>query len=159
MFGAIFLMQVFKQDKNKNDGPATTVGENVLTEPEVKDELLTAEPTEAPATVTEEVPPVVETVPATDKNILVLNSTDVTGLAGRWCTKLGELGYGQTTASDYSEAQSNTRIISTVDGVGQELTQYFNGASYEVGTVTSGTSVSTDGYDVVIIIGSADSDL
>lgn len=156
VFGAVFLMQVLKGDKKSSKEPATTVGENVLTDPEVKDELLTAEPTEAPVTDTEA--PVVETVPALDKNILVLNSTDVTGLAGRWCTKLGELGYGQTTASDYSEPQTNTRIISTTDGVGQELTQYFNGASYEVGTVTSGVSVSTEGYDVVIIIGTADSD-
>ncbi|MBO5509432.1 MAG: hypothetical protein J5962_03115, partial [Lachnospiraceae bacterium] len=77
VFGAVFLMQVLKGDKKSSKEPATTVGENVLTDPEVKDELLTAEPTEAPVTETEA--PVVEAVPALDKNILVLNSTDVTG--------------------------------------------------------------------------------
>jgi uncharacterized membrane protein len=154
VFGAMFLMQVMKGSGSSSSDPVTTVSDNVLNEPEVSDDLLTAETTAA----TEETAPEAVATESYDKNILVLNSTDVTGLAGRWCEKLNGYGYANTTASDYSEAQETTRIIAVTDGVGQDLVSYFNGASYEVGTVTSGTSVSTDGYDIVVIIGNADND-
>ena len=49
------------------------------------------------------------------------------------------------------------RAAAREDGVGKELVQYFANASYEVGTVTSNVTESTDGYDVVIIIGASDS--
>lgn len=156
VFGAALLMKVMKNGKSSSNAPATTVGANVLTEAEVRDDLLTAEPTEATSTeaVTEEIP----AEPAYDKNILVLNSTNVKGLAGRWCEKLGGYGYANTTASDYNETLENTKIVSSTEGIGEELVQYFNGASYEVGSVTSGSSVDATAYDIVIIIGTGDSD-
>jgi hypothetical protein len=153
VFGAMFMMKLLNGDGGSSSEPATTVGENVLIEPEVNDDLLTAETTAA--TVEE---PEVAAATSYDRNILVLNSTDVSGLAGRWCEKLNGYGYANTTASDYSELQEITKVIAVEDGVGQDLVGYFNGASYEVGTVSSGTSVSTDGYDIVVIIGTADND-
>ena len=86
-----------------------------------------------------------------------LNSTDIAGLAGRWCDTLNANGYANTNASDYTEALADTKIVAREDGVGKELVQYFANASYEVGTVTSNVTESTDGYDVVIIIGASDS--
>jgi sensor histidine kinase regulating citrate/malate metabolism len=154
VFGAMFIKKVMDNSESSSKEPVTTVSNNVLSDPEVKDDLLTAEPTEeAEAESTE-----AAEENSFDKNILVLNSTDVSGLAGRWCEKLNGYGYANTTASDYSEALETTKIVSVTDGVGQDLLNYFNGASYEVGTVSSGTSVSTDGYDIVIIIGTADND-
>lgn len=161
VFGVALVSKYIKINKGKSDTPATTVSPSVLTEADVVDDLLTAEPTttemasEDTTELTEEAP---ELVTSFDKVILVLNSTDVTGLAGRWCAKLNEHGYANTSASDFYDQQTNTRIISTVDGVGRDLLQYFNGASYEVGVVTQGTSASTDGVDIVIIIGTNDSD-
>ena len=97
-------------------------------------------------------------IPATDKKILVLNSTEIAGLAGRWCDTLNANGYTDTNASDYTEALADTKIVAREDGVGKELVQYFANASYEVGTVTSNVTESTDEYDVVIIIGASDSE-
>ena len=142
-FGAFFVMQALKGNTAK-DTPATTLDENALTDSQV-DELQITPSTEA------------ETVSATDRKILVLNSTDIAGLAGRWCDTLNANGYANTNASDYTEALADTKIVAREDGVGKELVQYFANASYEVGTVTSNVTESTDGYDVVIIIGASDS--
>ena len=57
-----------------------------------------------------------------------------------------------------TEALADTKIVAREDGVGKELVQYFANASYEVGTVTSNVTESTDEYDVVIIIGASDSE-
>ncbi len=161
VFGIVFLTKVMNKD-NKKTTPATTANANVLTEAEGHDELMYLDP----ATTTEEV--VTESsenvdteddaiTTSYDKSILVLNSTDEIGLAGRWCETLNGYGYSNTNASDYDTTQETTRVISTTPGVGEDLVQYFNGASYEIGTITTGTSESTDGYDIIIIIGIGDS--
>lgn len=161
VFGVVLLSRVMKNDKGDNK-PATTASPNVLTEAEGHDELLYADPSQTTEYIiaedTEESTEA-EVVMAYDKNILVLNSTDEIGLAGRWCETLNGFGYVNTSASDYYTAQEYTRVISTTPGVGEDLVQYFNGASYEIGTVTTGTSEPTDGYDIVIIIGIADSNM
>jgi len=162
VFGIVFISKVMqKEDKNKE--PATTVSPNVLTEVEGHDELLYADPSETTEYVvaddTEATTEEATAMTSYDANILVLNSTDEIGLAGRWCDTLAGYGYSNTAASDYSTPQETTRVISTTPGVGEDLVQYFNGASYEVGTVTTGTSESTDGYDIIIIIGISDSNL
>lgn len=158
VFGVVLVTKLVKRG-DKEKGPMTTVSNNVLTEVEGRDDLL-YNSTEAPTSNTTENTTEVEvpeTTPAYDKNILVLNSTDVTGLAGRWCETLNEQGYANTSASDYSMALENTKIVAREGGVGEELLNYFNGATYEIGTVSNGTSEPTDGYDIVIIIGIADS--
>lgn len=159
VFGVVFISKVMQKEDGKNKGPATTASPNVLTEAEGHDELLYTDPSETTeyitAADTEEV--VEETTMSYDAKILVLNSTDEIGLAGRWCDTLGGFGYNNTSASDYYTPQEYTRIISTTPDLGVDLVQYFNGASYEVGTVTTGSSESTEGYDIVIIIGIADS--
>ena len=157
---ALVIHKLITRNSGAPEAPATTVDANVLTEAETMDELLyndtsisTEEATEA---VTEEATE--EPALSTDKTILVLNSTNVTGLAGRWCERLGENGYTNTKAADYTQSLETTKIVSIQDGVGKDLVGYFNGASYEVGTVTENTSEDTSTYDIVIIIGAADSD-
>lgn len=148
-FGAFFVMQVLKGNTAK-DTPATTLDQNALTDSQVDELQITPSTEETTESAAAE-------VSATDKNILVLNSTDIAGLAGRWCDTLNANGYANTNASDYTEALADTKIVAREDGVGKELVQYFANASYEVGTVTSNVTESTDGYDVVIIIGASDS--
>ncbi|MBR1815252.1 MAG: LytR C-terminal domain-containing protein [Lachnospiraceae bacterium] len=154
-FGIFFIIKVMKTDKTDSN-PATTVSDNVLTEAGAHDDLLY----ETTAATTEAVPEpdnVAAITPST-ANILVLNSTDTTGLAGRWCEKFNGYGYANTMASDYSTPQETTRIVAKSEDLGQDFLQYFNGASYEVGEVTEGASIDTSAYDVVIIIGAADDD-
>lgn len=149
-FGAFFVMQVLKGNTAK-DTPATTLDQNALTDSQVDELQIT------PSTEEQTSEESVEEVSATDKKILVLNSTEIAGLAGRWCDTLNANGYADTSASDYTESLADTKIVAKEDGVGKELVQYFANASYEVGTVTSNVTESTDGYDVVIIIGASDS--
>lgn len=157
IFGIVFLTKVMKGggDKATTSAP-TTVDENVLTEAGVRDDLLgnteetTTAPVEGDTTETMQM--------SYDKKILVLNSTESSGLAGRWCDKLNSYGYANTEAKDYMETLTTTRIVSTTEGVGEDLVQYFNGATYEVGTVTENVYESTEGYDIVIIIGTNDDD-
>ncbi len=161
VFGIVFISKVMQKEDGKGSAPATTTSPNVLTEAEGHDELLYTDPSETTEYVTaaDTTEAVEEIVMSYDAKILVLNSTDEIGLAGRWCETLGGFGYNDTSASDYSTPQEYTRIISTNPDLGTDLVQYFNGATYEVGTVTTGTSEPTDGYDIVIIIGIADSSM
>lgn len=152
-FGAFFIMQLMKHGAKKGKEPATTVNENVLTEVEVPDELLTIE-------VTEEATGEEQPAEADSKslNILVLNSTDIQGLAGRWCETLNSNGYNNTMASDFSETQSTTRVIVRQDGVGADVAALFPGATYEVGEVPPGSGEPTENYDIVVIVGTDNSD-
>lgn len=155
VFGAYFVLKVTKDGGKKKNEPATTVNANVLTEVDAADDLLTNEPVVIP----DDVPG--EPVAAADSrsmNILVLNSTDVKGLAGRWCDTLNANGYNNTKAADYSELQSTTRIVAKLDGAGQDLLSIIPNASYEVGTITSGSGEPTDNYDIVVIIGTDNSE-
>ncbi|MBE5945233.1 MAG: LytR family transcriptional regulator [Lachnospiraceae bacterium] len=151
IFGIVFLTKVMKSDNKKAEIPPTTIDENVLTEAGVRDDLI--DNTEEPTSETTE-----ELIMSYDKKILVLNSTDKKGLAGRWCERLNGYGYANTDAKDYMEPLTATRIVATSEGVGEDLVQYFNGATYEVGTVTENVYESTEGYDIVIIIGINDDD-
>ncbi|MDE6026398.1 MAG: LytR C-terminal domain-containing protein [Lachnospiraceae bacterium] len=153
-FGIFFLSKVVKDGKKQKDAPMTTAGDHMLTDAEGHDDLIInpEEDTETEADTEEQVSE------SFDKNILVLNSTNTSGLAGRWCGRLNEKGYSHTEAADYSDTQEHTRIVAREDGVGKDLLQYFDNATYEVGIVTEGTAASVEGKDIVIIIGTADDD-
>ena len=152
VFGVFFITQVVK-NKAKKTEPVTTAGENQLTEVEAPDDLITGEIT---AAATEE--EVVDTKDSKTCKIAVLNSTDVGGLAGRWCATLEEDGYTDVEASDYAYNTENTSIYAKEDGLGRELVDYFAGASYSTDSVPEGASVDTSAYDIIIIIGNSDSD-
>ena len=151
-FGIFFITQVVKNNAKKSE-PMTTAGENQLTEIEAPDDLITGEIT---AAATEE--EVVETKSSKDAKIAVLNSTDVGGLAGRWCETLAEDGYSEPEASDYMYNLDNTAIYAKEDGLGRELVDYFASASYSTDIVPDGASIDTSAYDIIIIIGNSDSD-
>lgn len=164
VFGGVLATKIAKNKKEK--GKDVVVSDNVLTEAEARDDLLynTTEATgENPDTQVSEDGQTTGTEPitATDKRILVLNSTETLGLAGRWCQRLNDNGYANTAASDFAIAQTTTRVISRNDGIGKELVSFFAGASYEVGIgeeIQNGTLEDVSVYDIVIIVGSNDDD-
>lgn len=147
IFGVLILRLATKGDSKsgKKSGPVTTVDENVMEDPGARDDLLDTTEEAASSEINYGI------------KILVLNSTQVQGLASSWCDKLNQAGYASTEKSDYSVNQEATKVVAKTEGVGKELADYFNGASYEVGTVSENVSVDTSAYDVVIIIGNADS--
>ena len=84
------------------------------------------------------------------KKILVLNGSRITGLATATQTELVNAGYTVPEIGDYSEeVLTQTRIIVTKDGMGQDLISYFTDPEIVIGDVE-------EGYDIEIILGTVD---
>ena len=84
------------------------------------------------------------------KSIIVLNGSQIGGLASATKTKLTNAGYTVKKIGDYTASTLiQTKIIVKEDGAGKDLVQYFSNPVLETGTVE-------DGYDIQIIIGTAD---
>lgn len=104
-----------------------------------------------------------EPIPSTDKNILVLNSTNVSGLAGAWGDKIKEAGFSNVAVGNYnSGSETQTKIYVAEEGMGEDLTAYFSDAAIVVGSLeTSAYAIkggaSFDTIDIFIVIGSNDS--
>ncbi len=153
VFLIVFLTKIVRKEDGKDKTPVTTVDENVLYDPGARDDLL-----DNSTETTEEATAEEETAKSYDKKIAVLNSTEVGGLAGRWCKKLNGEGYSNTYATDFRNTKDNTIIVAKEDGVGRDLVEYFDGASYQVGNMPEGAYEDLSDYDIVIIIGIADDD-
>ena len=168
-FGAFFLIKV---NTDKNDEVAEDTGvEDVKYSQDELDAMVAEDnainsdmSTEAVTTeevVTEEVTTETPDIPSTDKNILVLNSTSTSGLAGSWASKLNSSGFGNVGVGNYSAAtEESTKIYVAEEGMGNDLVGYFNGASIVVGSIESSAyavkSGSMDHYDIYIVIGNSD---
>ena len=98
------------------------------------------------------------------KSIIVLNGSQIGGLATAAKTTLTNAGYKVKKIGDHAFANcknlkkigdytaatlTQTKIIVKEDGVGKDLVKYFSNPVVETGTVDTG-------YDIKIIIGTAD---
>jgi len=85
-------------------------------------------------------------------NIIVLNGTYVSGLAGRTTTALTEAGYNMGPAGDYSDKPVETTTLQVpTESVGKELATYFNDPIIEVDDALLEADVQ-----VTIILGGTD---
>lgn len=158
-FAAFFVIKV-NADKQETANHTTEATTYAVSTEEFSEEM-TIEETEELTTeevTTEEVTTEAPVISSKDKSILVLNSTGVAGLAMSWTNKLTGEGYAQVKTGNYSlSSEAKTRIIVSEEGMGADLAEYFNDAIVEVGTLTSGVDVATDGVEVFIILGTDDS--
>lgn len=135
--------------ENANDTEATTT-EEATTEEVTTEEPTTEEPTtEAPD------------IPSTDKSILVLNGTRVSGLAGSWQSKLNGAGFSVAAIGNSNLAREDqTKIYVAEEGMGNDLIQYFTDAVIIVGSLSTGdyqiTRGSANQADIYIVIGNND---
>lgn len=53
--------------------------------------------------------------------------------------------------------EEKTKIYVKEEGMGKDLTEYFKDPEIEIGTLSSGIDVSTEGVDIFIVIGKNDS--
>lgn len=107
---------------------------------------------------TEEITTETPDIPSTDKKILVLNSTGIAGLAKSWMNKLQSAGFADVTTGNYSLGKETQTIIYVAEeGMGNDLSAYFNDPVIQVGSVDSGIDVSAEGVQIFIVIGSNDS--
>ena len=149
IFAIYFMIQVFGGGKSgkgtTEDTPISTedLGLDVSTDGSSDTVADTTEPTsEEPATQ--------EPISSVGHSIEVLNSTDVAGVAAGWQEKLNGAGFTVTQIGNYEEQTlTNTKIIVSQDGMGQDLVGQFKNATVEVGTISSGVEIQ-------IIIGTED---
>lgn len=145
---AIYLMiQVFGGGK-KNDGSTQDI--NISTEDagvstDGGDDIIsTDDTTEATTEAT------TEQISSVGHSIEVLNSTDIAGVAAKWQEKLNAAGFTISQIGNYeAETLTNTKIIVSQAGMGQDLAGQFKNATVEVGSISSGAEIQ-------IIVGTED---
>lgn len=169
-FGVFFIIKVNSDKKNLAD---STVESSEYTPEELaamveQDNALNSDGAASEeATTTEEVTTEaptteIQNIPSTDKNILVLNSTSTSGLAGSWASKLSSAGFSNVAVGNYSaSSEATTKIYVAEEGMGGDLVSYFSGdATIVVGTVDASSYAVTgnglDHYDIYIVIGNSD---
>lgn len=168
-FGTFFVVRVNSDKKNlaENNEATTEYSEQelhaMLEEENANDTEVTTEEATTEAATTEEMTTEVQAIPSTDKNILILNSTNVSGLAGAWKNKISSGGFSNIGVGNYNlGSETQTKIYVSQEGMGKDLVEYFSGATIVVGpleessyTIKSGATVGQ--IDIFIVIGSNDS--
>lgn len=147
VFAIYFLVQIFgggkEKDSSTDDPTITTQDINNGSDSASDTSTDTSEPTS-------EIPSTPEPISSVGHSIEVLNSTEVAGVAARWQEKLNGEGFTVSQIGNYeTEALTSTKIIVSQDGMGQDLVGYFQNATVEVGTISSGVEIQ-------IIIGTED---
>lgn len=161
-FGGFFLVKAISGGGSNGDSKSTEELtdeqlKQMLEEQAATDEGIPTEDTEATTEAATEATTEAPVTSSKDKKILVLNSTETKGLAKAWADKLKADGYTTVDTGNYSaERLTDSKIIVNDNSVGQDLVAYFNAATRDPGTAPTGVDVSTDGYDIYIIIGTAD---
>lgn len=176
-FGAFFLIKVTTDGKQQAEAPTTEQASTYSSsELEAMLEMENANDTEATTTeevTTEEVtteeptteePTTEAVISSTDKNIMVLNGTRVSGLAGGWQSKLNGGGFSVTAIGNSNlSREDQTRIYVAEEGMGKDLIEYFSDAVIIVGSLSTGdyqlTKGSSNGVDIFIVIGNNDTSI
>ena len=139
----------------------TVVDESVLTEHGDPDELLTNEggTTEFVDDASTEDGLGDDSNVASSENckIVILNATDVNGLAGSWTTRLEDAGYTDVSAANSYNNYDHTSILVAEEGMGTDLLKFFPDAVISVGSLTvNETDAELGGVQIFIIIGESD---
>lgn len=147
IFAIYFLIQIFGGGKNNNkstdDSPIQTADINSGSDSASSDPTDSTEPTSEEPTTT-------EPISSVGHSIEVLNSTEVAGVAARWQEQLNADGFTVSQIGNYeTEALTSTKIIVSQEGMGQDLAGYFQNATIEVGSISSGVEIQ-------IIVGTED---
>lgn len=83
------------------------------------------------------------------KKIIILNSTETSGVAAKWKETFQGRGYEVLEIGNYSPQLDKTRIVVKEDGQGEEFLDYFSEAELHTGKVP-------EGADAQIVIGTGD---
>lgn len=142
---AIYLMiQVFGGGKKKDNGSTQDVNistEDIGLSTDGGDDIISTDDTTEATT---------EQISSVGHSIEVLNSTDIAGVAAKWQEKLNAAGFTVSQIGNYeTETLTNTKIIVSQAGMGQDLAGQFKNATVEVGSISSGAEIQ-------IIVGTED---
>lgn len=148
VFAIYFMIQLFgggsKTEKNSTEDMAISTSD-------INEDNVSSDTTDNTASeATTEEPTTAEPISSVGHKIEILNSTDVAGVAAKWQGTLQSAGFTVDTIGNYeTETLTSTRIIVSEEGMGQDLVSYFQNASVEVGTISSGAEIQ-------IIVGTED---
>ena len=127
------------------------------------DDLLTAQgsedTTEAASTEAEDV--LFENTVAAEPDhsipVLVMNGTEVSGLAAAWKTKIEALGYTNVSTGNYIDGGVTTSKVVIGEGLNaDDIVSAVSGATSEVGDGANiNTDVEKDGIKIFVIIGTS----
>ncbi|MBQ6230734.1 MAG: LytR C-terminal domain-containing protein [Eubacterium sp.] len=149
-----------KQLRAKNSNKAA-VDESILTEHGDPDDLLTnsgktTEDTEDSGTQ-DGLGDDSTLVSSENLKIVVLNATEVYGLAGSWTSRLQDAGYTDVTAANSFVNYDHTSIVVAEEGMGTDLLKYFPDAELRVGSVGQDeTDADVSGVQIFIVVGASD---
>ena len=145
VFAIYFLIQIFGGGKDKNKDTSSDTGISTV---DMNSDTATDDAASSDAS-TEEVTTAAQ-ISSVGHSIEVLNSTDTAGVAAKWQETLNGAGFTVSQIGNYeTETLTNTKIIVSQDGMGQDLVGYFKNATVEVGTISSGAEIQ-------IIVGTDD---
>ena len=87
--------------------------------------------------------------------VLVMNGTEVAGLAAAWKTKIEALGYTNVSTGNYTDGGVTTSKVVIGEGLNaDDIMSAVSGATSEVGDGTNiNTDVEKDGIKIFVIIG------
>ncbi len=149
-------------DLKKKKGTKAAVEKSILTEEKGDDDLISNKQKDEDTTTdengdnTEEGKK--EKVSSANMKIVVLNATEVEGLAGRWTAKLEDAGFTDVSAANSYNKYDTTKILVAEEGLGEDIQEYFPNASISVGTMTSEeTDADLTDVKIIVIIGASDS--
>ena len=93
-----------------------------------------------------------------DASIVVLNATDIPGVAGAWKDKLVAGGYTNVQAGDYTKGVLDiSKIVVVEEGTGADLQTYLPNAKMETLPANEvACDVNTEGVRAFLIIGTPD---
>ena len=151
VFAIYFMIQVFGGGSKNKDGNTGDAG-GISTQDLIASDDTTADTSsdDSSTDASSEEPQTAEPISSVGHTIEVLNSTDTAGVAAGWRDKLNAAGFNVIQVGNYeTETLTNSKIIVSQDGMGQDLLQYFPNATIEVGTIDSGVEIQ-------IIVGTAD---
>lgn len=145
VFAIYMIVQVGKGSSSKKNTEVPEIStQDILSSQDVVTEASTEEAS------TEATTAAPEPISSVGHSIEVLNSTEVAGVAAGWRDKLTAAGFTVSQIGNYETEQLvTTKIIVSQEGMGQDLLSHFNGATIEVGTISSGAEIQ-------IIIGTSD---
>ena len=146
----------------------TTVKDELPEEAEQQEDTQAPAPTEVPAataspTATQVPTPTEEPQPHYQAAVVILNGTGKEGLAGKWATSVGNAGYGNVKAFNYTKAvEDHTVIYAATEEAGKEFLTLFPQGEVRVGSIQEGIVEGTTRpvapqADVYIVLGTNES--
>lgn len=163
----VMLVLLAKTVNKNNDKETTTTKEAssiVTEEDDPSDPTFGGEEAdvsdEADGAVTDETTEGGDAADSTAANIVVINASGISGVAGSWQTALGSVGYSSVEVGNYlGDTQSTTTVYVSGSYSGSDIVSQFSNASVGQKSELDASlfDVTIDNFDIVVLVGTDNS--